>query len=85
MIDEAEFIRLCNEELKNDPAYVQGMKIVGVPLGNRKVSVLTGCLWKAPSVSESIAARAVARVKKLHAYQTHLCGQPDTGEQAPPS
>jgi hypothetical protein len=69
IINENEFIKLCNEELRNHPDYEDGMEIIGVPKGESG-SDLSGYNWKGPEKMPSIVSEVVRAVKEK--YQLHV-------------
>ncbi len=68
IVNEDEFIELCNTELCNQPEYKKGMEIVGVP-ENTSCSDLSGYNWKGPDSTRSIVSKVVDKVKQK--YELH--------------
>jgi hypothetical protein len=65
IVNEDEFIGLCNKELRNQPEYEEGMEIIGVP-GNTSGSDLSGYKWKGSDSIRSIVSKVVDKVKLKH-------------------
>jgi len=69
IINEDQFIRLCNEELKKLPEYREGMEITGVPEGFSG-SDLGGYSWKGPDYTPGIIKKAVDTIKNNYELKT---------------
>jgi hypothetical protein len=69
IVNEDQFIELCDKELRNHPSYEEGMEIIGVPEGYSG-SNLSGYNWKGPeSKMPGIVAQVAAKVKEHYELQ----------------
>ncbi len=65
ILNEDEFIAICNQELQKHPDYEEGMEIIGVPEGYSG-SVLSGYNWKGPEFMPGIVSQVVKAVKEKY-------------------
>ncbi len=65
LVNEDKFIELCNEELRNQPDYEEGMEIIGVP-EDASGSDLSGYNWKGPDSMPGIVSIVVKKVKEKY-------------------
>jgi hypothetical protein len=64
LVNEDQYIILCNQELKNHPDFQEGMKIIGVPKDATGFN-LTGLNWEGPSTEmPSLTAIVESKVKE---------------------
>ena len=63
IVDEDQFITLCNEKLRRHPSYEEGMEIIGVP-EDASGSDLSGYNWKGPDSMPGIVSSVVSKVKE---------------------
>ena len=65
IVNEDEFIKACNEELKQHDYYEEGMEITEVPEGCSG-SDLSGYSWTGPDEMPGIVSQVVAKVKEKY-------------------
>ena len=65
ILNEDEFITICNQELQKQPDYEEGMEIISVPEGYSG-SVLSGYNWKGPEFMSGIVSQVVRTVKEKY-------------------
>ena len=65
ILNEDEFIAICNQELQKNPDYEEGMEIIGVPEGYFG-SDLSGYNWKGPEFMLGIVSQVVQAVKEKY-------------------
>jgi len=63
IVNEDEFIALCNQELRKRPDFEEGMEIIGVPEGYSG-SDLSGYNWKGPDSMPGIVSQVVSMVNE---------------------
>lgn len=64
MLNENQYLEILNRELRNDPDYREGMKIIGVPQGSTG-SDLSGYSWEGPKeVMPGLVSKIVSLSKK---------------------
>lgn len=64
-INEDEFIRACNVELKKHDFFEEGMEIVPSPEGSRGAG-MSGYSWKGPEDKRLVFSDVVRKVKEKH-------------------
>jgi len=65
IVNEDQYLEICNHELKKDPDYKEGMKIIGVPRGSG--SNLSGYSWEGPNaIMPALISRIVSTVGKQY-------------------
>lgn len=67
IVNEDEYIVLCNEELRKHPSYQEGMEIIGVPEG-KSGPELSGYDWKGPGFMPGIVSEVVHKVNEKYEY-----------------
>ncbi len=65
IVNEDEFIKICNQELQKRPDYEEGMEVIGVPEGHSG-SDLSGYNWKGPAIMPSIVSQVVNSVEEKY-------------------
>jgi hypothetical protein len=65
VVNEDEYIEVCNEELKKHDYYKEGMEITGVPEGGSG-SDMSGYSWKGPDTMAGIVSQVVAKVNEKY-------------------
>lgn len=65
VIDEDEFIRACNVELRNHDFFEEGMEIVPSPEGSSGAG-MSGSSWKGPEEKREVWADVVRKVKEKY-------------------
>lgn len=68
IINEDQYIKLCNDELRNHPLFENGMEIMGTLEGNSGID-LQGLKWKGPGMMSDIVAQVQASVKIKYELQ----------------
>ncbi len=71
LINEALFIKKCNEELRKDAAYEEGMKFVAAPEDGYGEKI-TDIDWVGPENKVGVFARAKYRVRSRYAVEVSL-------------
>lgn len=65
-VNEDQYLEICNRELRNDPLYKEGMKIIGVPRGGSG-SGLSGYNWEGPdAIMRVLVSKIVSAVEKQY-------------------
>ena len=65
IVNEDEFIAICNQELRKHPDYEERMEVMGVPEGYSG-SNLSGYNWKGPDSMPGIVAQVVQTVEEKY-------------------
>ena len=65
LVNEDEYIELCNRELKKHHEYKDGMEIIGVPEGGSG-SGLSGISARGEGLTGAIVAQVESRVKEKY-------------------
>jgi len=66
IVNEDQYLEICNRELRKDPDYKEGMKIIGVPRGSSD-SNLSGYSWEGPdAIMPALVSKIVSAVEKQY-------------------
>lgn len=65
IVNEDEYIKVCNEELHKHPDYEEGMEIIGVPEGYSG-SDLSGYNWKGPDSMPGIVSQVASKINEMY-------------------
>jgi hypothetical protein len=65
IVNEDEYIEVCNEELKKHDYYEEGMEITGVP-EDSSGSDMSGYSWKGHDTMAGIVSQVVAKVNEKY-------------------
>ncbi len=71
LIDETLFIQKCNEELRKDAAYEEGMEFIAAPEDSYGEKI-TDIDWVGPENKIGVFARAKYRVRSQYAVEMIL-------------
>lgn len=72
IVNEDQYLEICNCELRKDPDYKEGMKIIGVPRGSSGSS-LSGYTWDGPAaIMPALVSKIVSAVKKQYELRVTL-------------
>jgi len=65
IVNEDQFVAVCNQELRKHPDFEEGMVIIGVPEGYSGPD-LSGYNWKGPEYMPAIVSQIVNTVKEKY-------------------
>jgi hypothetical protein len=80
VVNEVEFLELCNQELRRHPDFEEGMEITHVPWG-ASGSGLNGYEWKGPDSILEMIPGVVNKVKEQ--YDFHVTPRKSKGKNPP--
>jgi hypothetical protein len=68
VVNEEEFIELCNAELRRHPDFEEGMEIIDIPEDSYDFS-MKDYRWKGPGSIQKIISDVVGKVREEYDYR----------------